>query len=317
MYKTLFDFLFFYKCRMKVGENISVSEEINGVSLSLNIYRRENLNLSENFDFPLNTVDGSMEVIICETLSVQKDVVLTPRFRTKGFCIYCRELNNLGKISMTARGAKAAGNNIYLINNIYVPSSGAAANQNGVGRQTGGGSDGKVEYSLGGRGGYGVAGTSYSGGSGGGSTTRGSAGSAQAGGGAGGSASIWGNWGSGGGAGNPGGWGSAYGQSGTGGLLIIFACEIENLGMLESRGSQGGLSYTDGGCSGGGSINVFYNKLLNRSFIPDVSSPAGYNGWGHTQTPGGTGTYNLDILEAPLQKQIYLIKDADEVLISG
>ncbi len=99
-------------------------------------------------------------------------------------------ITNNGAISMTARGAKAVGENVYLWKNIsegqtinyeFVPVSGAggasrracnsagqSAGANGTGRQTGGGGSGqsgggcKVAYS-----GAGSAGTSYSGGTGG------------------------------------------------------------------------------------------------------------------------------------------------------
>ncbi len=103
--------------------------------------------------------------------------------------IYCTgTLTNNGIISMTARGAKAVGQNVYLCRDEqaeyeYVPKTGAnggAASTThslsgrhgnggatGTNRKTGGGgSGGAVE----GTGGAGAAGTSYSGGPGGGRT---------------------------------------------------------------------------------------------------------------------------------------------------
>lgn len=84
----------------------------------------------------------------------------------------------------------------------------------------------------------------------------------------------------GGGAGNPGGtgyystgssnkktWTGGVGSTGTGGLLIIYANEFNNLGTIKSNGSPGGpVNSASGGISGGGgsgagSINIFGNVL--------------------------------------------------------
>ena len=110
----------------------------------------------------------------------------------KGMTIYCTgTLTNNGTIDMTARGAKAVGQNVYLFKNAdntyeYVPAVGADGGKsvggyaidsdgndgiNGINRQTGGGGSGScyqgrytTSYS-----GAGAKGTSYSGGTGGGS----------------------------------------------------------------------------------------------------------------------------------------------------
>lgn len=115
----------------------------------------------------------------------------------KGMLVYTENtLTNEGTISMTARGAKAEGQNVYLYKNKdntyeYVPKVGAiggeakiaresqfvqgSAGNDGEGRQTGGGGSGSanggdadpIVYS-----GVGSSGTSYSGGAGGGSCNR-------------------------------------------------------------------------------------------------------------------------------------------------
>ena len=122
----------------------------------------------------------------------------------KGMYIYSTGiLQNNGEISMTARGAKAVGQNVYLFANLdgtyeYVPATGAnggatvnghdeqpgKAGANGTNRKTGGGGSGGSGYEA--TSGKGAAGTSYSGGSGGGGSYRTSAGAAVANGGAGG-----------------------------------------------------------------------------------------------------------------------------------
>ena len=104
----------------------------------------------------------------------------------KGLLIYCTgTIINNGTVDMTARGAKAEGQNVYLWQNEdesyeYVPAVGAnggARKDSGIGnngndgvdRQTGGGASGggRTYYNLG-TGGAGASGTSYSGGTGGG-----------------------------------------------------------------------------------------------------------------------------------------------------
>ena len=209
----------------------------------------------------------------------------------KGFLIYVTgTITNNGEISMTSRGARAVGQDVYLWQNIdksyeYVPAYGAAGGArkyvngynvgaSGVNRQTGGGGSGQVgggisqAYS-----GAGAAGTSYSGGSGGGGFYRnvssggmnpgdGSANGGQGGGG--GRATMYGTNGGSGGAGNPG--GTSYcgviGQNGTGGLLTIYGYSFKNSGIISSNGANGGTSNMWGGGSGGGSINIFYNNII-------------------------------------------------------
>ena len=114
----------------------------------------------------------------------------------KGMIVYCTgTLTNNGTINMSARGAKAVGENVYLLKNKnvegtfeYIPAVGGAggssvsskssngrAGGNAPYRGTGGGGSGAV-YTGGSAArspGAGTAGTSYSGGSGGGGTSAG------------------------------------------------------------------------------------------------------------------------------------------------
>lgn len=69
----------------------------------------------------------------------------------------------------------------------------------------------------------------------------------------------------GGGTGNPGGAGVGVGNvgnNGSGGLLIIYANNLNNRnGIISSKGVTGGFGKSAaGGSSGGGSINIFYNQ---------------------------------------------------------
>lgn len=48
------------------------------------------------------------------------------------------------------------------------------------------------------------------------------------------------------------------GETGTGGLLVIYANDFNNVGNIYSKGSRGTyLNRVSGGSSGGGSINIF------------------------------------------------------------
>ena len=245
-------------------------------------------------------------------LTIESGVTVRPYYTSyggpKGFMIYATgTLTNKGVID-NSHGAYATGENVYLWQNAqyesedtkfeFVPALGGTGGgtvtsgaskaagikgANGENRGTAGGGSGSVSCSTGkATSGAGSRGTSYSGGTGGGSSgrtatsglTQGYKGSDE--GGAGGRAS-----GRSGGAGNPGGSGSPAGANGTGGLLIIYANAFDNQGSLTSNGAKGGAhTYSPGGCSGGGSINVFYNQLINRGTITSV---------GGTQSHGGAG----------------------------
>lgn len=246
-----------------------------------------------------NTYDLKMCIIKYNgNLTINNDVTLTPQTRKKGFYVYVEgNLTNNGTISMTARGAVAEGQNVYLYKNNddtyeYVPAIGAIggasvnsnnihsgglpgnAGSNGVNRRSGGGGSGATWHWIdaGGYSGAGGSGTSYSGGAGGGgSDTRSWSPASGAGSSTGGAGGIaYANYSSGhragGGAGNPGGAYSskegaygAYGSTGTGGLLIVTSKSLINNGTISSNGALGGnIDQASGGSSGGGSINVFY-----------------------------------------------------------
>ncbi|MCI8569780.1 MAG: hypothetical protein HFJ11_07420, partial [Bacilli bacterium] len=243
--------------------------------------------------------------------------------RKKGMFICVEgQLTNSGEISMTARGAKAKGQDVYLLRNKdnsyeYVPAVGATGGagvravsntstpirtygnkgKDGINRQTGGGGSGIAtatgykEYSFGSTiqktatavSGGGTTGTSYSGGTGGGSGnirkgyshttgeltygTNGSGG--QANGGAGGKGDI-------NGIGNP--------PGGTGGLLIIYSNKLENNNKMNSNGVGIGNS----GASGGGSINIFYEELINEGIVEATGGNS--SGLGN----GGNGTVTIE-----------------------
>ena len=217
----------------------------------------------------------------------------------KGMMIYCTgTLTNNGTISMTARGAKAEGQDVYLWKNSdnsyeFVPAVGASgadsakiatsgfwggtfsavgkAGNNSINRQTAGGGSGAAiangsgSYVYNSKSGAGARGPSYSGGTALGEVLYSgyTAESGTANGGKGGKSksNYLGNAGS--GAGNPGGTDGnigSKGSNGTGGLLIIYANNIINNSIIEANGSNGGTGYWNagGGSSGGGSINIFY-----------------------------------------------------------
>lgn len=232
----------------------------------------------------------------------------------KGMFMYCTgTLTNKGTISMTARGAWAVGQNVYLWANKneageitsyeYVPKAGAAATgtpsgysvsyvgNNGTGRRTGGGGSG-LAYMF--EGGAGAAGTSYSGGSGGSGASEyylpGKPGAPN--GGAGGASDGPGEARGFGGAGNP---GQTMGSNGTGGLLILCAQNYINNGTVSSQGARGGSQpyhiyrSKGGGSSGSGSINIFYKETLvaGSTNVSSVAGGAGNLGWGGA---GGAGT---------------------------
>lgn len=137
-----------------------------------------------------------------------------------------------------------------------------------VDRHGGGGSGGSRYGRLSGKG---SRGTSYSGGTGGGSSNTSisyrEAGDGEENGGAGG----YGRYGrGGGGAGNP---GAPGGEDGTGGLLIIYSDLFINNNCITSKGSN-----ASGGASGGGSINIFYNRVMEKGLIEATGGTGEGNG---------------------------------------
>lgn len=289
-------------------------------------------------------------------LTIGEGVILQPQAgkegaRKKGFVVYVKDtLTNNGEISMTARGANAEGQDVLLYKNSdnsyeYVPKEGASGaagatkavgvktvaginGTDGSGRQTGGGGSGAaiglynntINYTGTFTSGAGTAGTSYSGGTGGGgapcynSANRpctpedgtingGKGGSGFTTGGTG-SWSGYQNQYAGGGAGNPGGVGKKVlrsnqtqnateysGGTGTGGLLIIYTKDLVNNTSITSKGVSGGNGYAGGGSSGGGSVNIFYSGNITLGTI-DVTGGAAA-GKSKKGGIGGSGTYTV------------------------
>lgn len=289
----------------------------NGESIDFEIINFEEDKTFDGTDILGNdTPDTTMLIVKChKNCNIDKNVIVMPQVRKKGFVLYCGgDFVNYGTVSMTARGANAQGQEllIYGNNSKYeiIPAIGAlggakvggsSSTQNGtdgdtgIKRATGGGGAGgyysnKALYS-----GAGGAGTSYSGGTGGGgcscydSGSNASDGSND--GGAGGVATCRrtsaNNWNSTGGIGNPSGKNarrtssagvgntSEYPKnSGTGGLLILYCKNFVNEGIIESNGVNSELSNYNatthcvpGGASGGGSINIFATIMSKRGTI--------------------------------------------------
>lgn len=245
----------------------------------------------------------------------------------KGMLVYVTEqLTNNGTITMTARGAKAPGETVYLWKNgnnnyEYVPAAGVAGGTGGTGknpdlgqtgttpsaansRRTGGGGGGAGQGYYDSKGGNASAGTSYSGGCGGGGGSYAKAPSATGNGGQGGNANITDRTiytiGAGGGAGNPGGLGKRGssaannnpGGNGTGGLLTIYANVFQNNSTISANGSAGGSAYrAGGGGSGGGSVNIFY-KTNNKTGTITATGGAGGKGTRNGESANGAAGGN-------------------------
>lgn len=303
--------------------------KVNGEEYPAEIYNYdEDVNYITDKNLGTSEEDSRMLIVKYNgNLNIDTDRLITAQTRKKGMFIYVAgELTNSGNISMTARGAKAKGQDVYLLkhdNGIYeyVPAIGAeggpSANvhvlnyagnsayesqngnngENGNERATAGGGSGFASANLihgGDRtaiSGSGSYGTSYSGGTGGGSSINGykwnglgytelfyEGKSGESNGGSGGNGYY-------GGTGNPG--GIQNGTTGTGGLLILYANKLNNSGKLQSNGVN---ANEYGGASGGGSVNVFYNQLENKGTI-EANGGIGQNGGN-----GGNGTtvlYNI------------------------
>jgi len=225
----------------------------------------------------------------------------------KGMIIYCTgTIKNNGTISMTARGANAEGENVYLWKNQdesyeYVPAIGATGGNNitvtsssytqkvsnyylkkgstgdeGSLRKTGGGGSGGARTNSGkATSGAGGTGTSYSGGSGGGATatyTQISKGNAASdiGGNGGNAVSLrngtQGEYASGGGVGNPGGSGYASGNINT---------------VLCGANGTGGL------------LIIFSDNIINNSIIESNGTDVRTSSWGAVGGASGAGSINI------------------------
>ena len=278
--------------------------KVKGEEYPAEIYNYDD-NVNYITDKNLGTSEEDSRMVIMKyngNLNVDTDRIITAQTRKKGILLYVAgDLTNNGEISMTARGAKAEGQNVYLWQNDYVPAVGATGGESVSGsgytkgkegekgklRQTAGGGSGGFDVvytSLGGSSGKGAKGTSYSGGTGGGSA--GARNNSMESGRPGEENGKAGGYGKTGGTGNPGGEGfGSNGTSGTGGLIIIYANNFNNLnGNITSKGTNN----TNGGASGGGSINIFYNKLINKGTI-EAAGGTGENLGGN----GGDGSITL------------------------
>jgi len=353
---------------------------INGVTYTAHVYYfegdqvwTENKIFGTSADIGTSTTNASNMIIVKVNgnLTINNGVHVTTNGYDynyggpKGLLLYVTgTIYNHGYITMTGRGAKAAGQNVYLWKNAndayeYIPANGAAGatsksigvglnnekraitvnnGSNGTARSTGGGGGGGLAEcngyiydtisAAGGRG------TSYAGGGGGGGAAKhsnsgkltpinstGIQGTN--------AVVIDGSYdtfksAAGGGAGIPAGVGkkstnavsAGRGGYGSGGLLIIYANELQlystakynSLGISGGAAKGGGGSgdygsaATGGGGSGGGSINIFANNIVKNDVssltsIYDVNGGAGgvasgatYNGKGGA---GGKGTFSI------------------------
>ena len=273
-------------------------------------YLAEIYNYDEDVNYITNknlgTVENDNRMVIMKynkNLNINEENLITAQARKKGMFIYVgEELINSGEISMTARGAKAEGQNVYLWKHKngtyeYVPAEGAEGAEgvssskmvignkgiNGNRRQTAGGGSGAVlsvrRWPI--HIGKGGKGTSYSGGTGSGSGgiyrlsgnsfTRINGLDGESNGGAGGEGYT-------GGTGNPGGTGRrGNGTNGTGGLLILYANKLNNKKDITAKGTD---SNGTGGASGGGSINIFYNETINQGTVEATGGNGGSGGNG-------------------------------------
>ncbi|MDQ0177730.1 hypothetical protein [Bacillus chungangensis] len=281
-----------------------------------------------------NTPDSRMLILkYHKNLTIGQGITITSRERKRGMLIYVMgDLHNKGLITMTARGANAPGQNVYLWKNEngsfeFVPAKGAAggaytatrsnikesinggSGKSGGGRQLGGGGGGGVVKSSpisgANRSGSGAQGTSYSGGSGGGGAYGNFNRTGKDGNGNGGS----------GGSGDGGGQGAGNPPNGTGGLLIIYcdgSVNIDYNSRIESRGSDSPfINQAKGGSSGGGSINIFHRGDIITNGKYDVTSPSpGYYGG-----RGGNGTVTVQKIEIALNK-INILNEASKPVSS-
>ncbi|MCI8640345.1 MAG: fibronectin type III domain-containing protein, partial [Clostridia bacterium] len=283
--------------------------KVNGEEYPAEIYNYEE-NINYITDKNLGTTEADSRMLIMKykgNVTVNEERIVTAETRKKGMFICVEgQLTNSGEISMAGRGANAEGQDVYLWRHengvyeyvpaegenggigVYANRSGAASvhvignnGNNGNFRETGGGGSGEAwsRFSVGVLSGNGANGTSYSGGTGGGSAqgTRSTSNSpassinglpGEPNGGAGGNGLA-------GGTGNPG--GTPNGKNGTGGLLILYSNKLENNNKINSNGIDSNQS---GGASGGGSVNIFYNKLISKGIVEAIGGNGGSGGAG-------------------------------------
>lgn len=177
--KTLYELL-----KQNISDGIYIYHcTTNNIEIEFQIINyNDNVVLSNtNTTFGNTTADSQMLILkFHKNLTINSGITLIPQVRKKGMIIYVAgTLINNGKISMTARGASAVGQDVYLYNNEYVPAIGGNGGKgikgqvngnvgiNGTNRSTGGGGAG-ASMRANTTGGNGGSGTSYSGGTGGG-----------------------------------------------------------------------------------------------------------------------------------------------------
>jgi hypothetical protein len=282
-----------------------------------------------------NTQDtASAWVIINGNLTINSGQTFIPSVRKLFTVLYVSgNLINNGTISMTARGASHSGTTardmriatgtFSAVTNPQVPAAGGAggpsgyysgaeignvpgiAGTAGTAGGTGGGGSGPATNSL--SFGLGSAGTSFSGGCGGGAGGLSTAANAASNGGAGGQADRGPNanaFDQEGGGGNPGGTNPMFsaprnqGRSGTGGVLIVIVeGSISGTGSIQANGVKnentlnwnvdsvnGSSSLRNGGSTGGGSVTVLYGGA--NSITPSAAGGASFQNGG----AGGAGT---------------------------
>lgn len=250
-------------------------------------------------------------------LTIENGGSIIPYARKKGLTIYVNgKFTNNGTVSVTGKGAVADPENVYLWKNDdnyyeYIPATsgipGAAEivtsraskagikGQDGYFRGTGAGGSGAISTTSNGQAiaGSGAAGTSYSGGAGGGayngagSTTlleKATSGKAN------GTAGVS----------DPsvikaGGANNEY----SGGLLVIYADEYENNGLITASAKNYAKDSTyqvSGGGAGGGSVNIFYKDLIEKGTVTvDGQKNTGFT---YPGGEGGKGTITYSKVES-------------------
>lgn len=272
------------------------NKEIKSVNYILRVngeeYPAEIYNYDEDVNYITNknlgTIENDQRMVIMKynkNLNVREnDNIITTQARKKGMFIYVEEeLINSGEISMSGKGANAVGQDVYLLKNEngtyeYVPARGgdggasvsarikgvgtksvsSNAGKNGQSRQTGGGASGDVYiHSVGSEwstviatSGSGSTGTSYSGGVGGESCSVGVIGYDYV--------------------DKKGEDGQINGGKLAGGLVIIKTNILNN----KERITANALSER----SGGGSINIFCDELVQRGTIETKGESNGGDG---------------------------------------
>lgn len=325
--KTLYELL-----KQNISDGIYIYHcTTNNIEIEFQIINyNDNVVLSNtNTTFGNTTADSQMLILkFHKNLTINSGITLIPQVRKKGMIIYVAgTLINNGKISMTARGASAVGQDVYLYNDEYVPAIGSNGGKgvkgqvngnvgiNGTKRSTGGGGAG-ASMRANTTGGNGGSGTSYSGGTGGGGASSaldtGMAGySGSNTGGAGGVAlgrrTSSTMYAASGGVGNPSGKDAAPNSganitvtgnvnsnspSGTGGLLVIFTSVLENHGTIESNGigSTYPKGYNNGvACSGGSSGGGSINIFLSNCISKGTLTATGGKSTIVSGCTGGNG----------------------------